>query len=103
MLTSREQVKAQILDEIDEITKADFVIDQIESLADSEVPIYYNEIILQWTELGSDDSNQFGEIMTPNETTTIYNLMTVDLYIYYKALFLSVYNDILDEQEKVGA
>jgi hypothetical protein len=88
-----------LLDEIDEITNADFVIDQIESLADSECPIYYGDIITQWTQLGNDDSNEFGEIMTPDQNTTIYDLMSADLWLYYKREFLSVYNEILDEQE----
>ena len=99
MLTTRDQAKETLLGELDEISKAEFVIDQVESLADSEVPIYYNEIIAEWTELSAEDSNKFGEIMTPHEKTTIYDLMTADLYLYYKALFLSVYNEILDEQE----
>lgn len=99
MLTTRDEIRTRILDEIDEITKADFVIDQIESLADSECPVYHNDIITEWTELGAEDSNQFGEIMTPDENTTIYDLMSADLWIYYKREFLSVYNEILDEQE----
>jgi len=99
-LTTRDEIRTRILDEIDEITKADFVIDQIEELADSECPIYYGHIIAQWTQLGNDDSNEFGEIMTPNEKTTIYDLMSADLWLYYKREFLSVYNEILDEQEE---
>ena len=98
-LTSRAEIKKIILDEIDEISKADFVIDQIESLADSQCPIYYNEIIEQWAELSEYDSNQFGEIMTPDENSTIYHLMSADLWIYYKKEYLAVYNEILDEQE----
>lgn len=104
MLTTREQVKAQILGEIDEITKADFVVDQIESLADSEVPVYYGQIIEAWTALTNDESNRYEEIgYMPDNKTTIYKLMEIDLYLYYKDLFLSVYNEILDEKEKVDA
>ncbi len=105
MLTTREQAKKVITDEIEEITNADFVIDQIESLADSEVPVYYGQIIEEWTALTNDESNRFDEIgYMPDETTTIYKLMEIDLYLYYKDLFLSVYNEILEEQEeKVGA
>ena len=99
MLTTRDEIRTRILDEIDEISKADFVIDQLESLADSECPIYYGDIITEWMELPDEDSNQFGEIMTPNENTTIYDLMSADLWLYYKREFLSVYNEILDEQE----
>jgi hypothetical protein len=99
-LTTRDEIRTRILDDIDEITKADFVIDQIEELADSEVPIYYSDIIAEWTQLSPDDSNEFGEIMTPDQNTTIYDLMSVDLWIYYRKTFLSVYNDILDEQEE---
>jgi hypothetical protein len=104
MLTTREEVKSQILGEIDEITKADFVIDQIESLADSEVPVYYGQIIEEWTALTNDESNRYEEIgYMPDNTTTIYKLMEIDLCLYYKDLFLSVYNEILDENEKVDA
>ena len=99
MLTTRDEIKKVILDEIDEITKADFVIDQIESLADSECPIYYFAIIGEWTELSPEDTNQFGDIMTPDSNTTIYDLMSADLWIYYRKTFLEVYNGILDEQE----
>ena len=103
-LTTRDEIRTRILDDIDEITKADFVEDQIEELADSEIPIYYSEIIAEWTELSPDDSNQFGEVIIPDENTTIYSLMSADLWIYYRKTFLSVYNEILEEQEeKVGA
>lgn len=102
MLTTRDEIKTRIFDEIDEITKANFVIDQIESLADSACPIYYNDIIAEWTELSPDDRNEFGEIMTPDKNTTIYDLMSAALWLYYKREFLSVYNEILDEQEQAG-
>jgi hypothetical protein len=98
-LTTRDEIKEIILHYIDEINSAPFAVDEIESLADSECPIYYNEIIAQWTQLSHNDSNEFREIMTPNEKTTIYDLMSADLWIYYKREFLSVYNEILDEQE----
>jgi hypothetical protein len=104
MLTTREQVKERILDVFDEIENATYAEDLINELADSECPVYYNQIIAEWTQLSPDDSNLFGEIMTPDQNTTIYDLMSVDLFIYYRKTFLSVYNDILDEQEeKVGA
>lgn len=100
MLSTREQVKERILEVIDEIKNATYAEDLVNELADSECPIYYNHIIAEWTELSPDDSNEFGEIMTPNEKTTIYDLMSADLWIYYRNLFLSVYNEILEEQEE---
>lgn len=99
-LTTRQQIKERILDEMEYIEEAPYAVDYIEELADSECPVYYSEILTEWAELSPDDSNQFGEIMTPDSNTTIYNLMSVDLWLYYRREFLAVYNEILDEQER---
>jgi hypothetical protein len=104
-LTTREEVKEILLNDLPHLEEYEYEIEFVESLAQGEVPVYYGQIIEQWTQLTNNESNRFEEIgYEPNGETTIYSLMEIDLYLYYKDLFLSVYNEILDEQEeKVGA
>lgn len=54
----------------------------ITEMADSLCPVYYADIIAEWTELPSENLDRWQELGLA-EGATITALMTADLYLYY--------------------
>jgi hypothetical protein len=98
-LTTNQELKQEILDNIEQFTGNPYAEDLLNQFADSVTPIYYSDIIKEWMELPSDhcDTWQDMEIM-PN--TGISQLMQYDLYNYYLAQLSTVWEEIKEELEE---
>lgn len=103
MLTTYSEIKQQVSDEW-----AYFASDSeraIQEMADRLVPIYTGEIIQEWSEMTSDDSNEWQNIYAVADLpqdTTIEKLMSLDLWIYYEGQILFAYEEIVAEKKEAN-
>ena len=89
------------LDQIKDYIKEDwlgFTEDSVYQLADSLVPVYYDQIIQEWLQLPMDhqDSWQDTEV---SADTAITQLMAIDLFNYYLKAVDLLYYQLKEEQE----
>lgn len=104
MLTTINEAKSLIKDIQSQIEETPYPDEILNSLADSEVPIYYNEIIGEWTQLSLDDGNLWQELGIESiKDKTIEYLMTVSLTLYYQRLFSEAYDQLINDEELVRA
>lgn len=75
-----EEIKKIVTDEIDVLTRDD---EYSASLADSLVPVYYNEILKDWAEMPSEFNDSHQEVGHADEFT-VFDLMRQDLFFYYQ-------------------
>jgi DNA-binding ferritin-like protein (Dps family) len=96
----------QLIDFIDnyinETKEIEDLEDDITEFADSQVPIYYNDIMEEWRNNGecqgmADEAGMLGD------TKEVYKIMQADLYAYYDNQLTEDYNtlmDLLEDQEE---
>lgn len=97
-LTTYQDIKAQVEDELEQLTESPYPEDLLYQFADSEVPIYYGDIVKEWLELPFDDTDRWQELGA-NADTTIYKLMQIDLLLYYEGQFLKAWEEVKEEKE----
>ena len=97
-LTTHAEIRAEINDNLEQLQDMREPEDLLQELADSNTPIYYSDIIQEWTELPSEFSDQWQE-MGRAEDATITSLMQTDLYLYYQGEFIAAWEEIKEEQE----
>lgn len=88
-----------------ELSNGDTTIEEIEDregeFVDSYLPIYNNEIIKEWQDMPSEYDNQgAAELGYAGHETDIINLMSLDLYLYYGALFQEAMQEVRDSIEE---
>jgi len=100
-LTTYEEIKAQIRAELPNLMDNPYAEDAIGELSESAVPVYNNEVMQQWCELSSDDSDQWKVLGydTQRNEGGILTLMSVDLAIYYAREFDRAWNELRGEIE----
>jgi hypothetical protein len=96
-----DEIKSAILEEWEELIEDTYPEDRLAEMADGFVPIYYGEIIKDWTEMPSEYTDnwkeQYGGIIP--EEVGITALMTSDLYDYYRNTTLGIFGEIKNEKE----
>ncbi len=101
MLTSDSDIKREILDNWEYLQEAQYPEDYLTELADSAVPIYTGDIIEEWTDLPFDYRDNWTEIS--DTVHAITSAMSLDLYLYYRERYTSLYEglckDKLTEEE----
>jgi hypothetical protein len=96
MLTSYNDIKAQLLEEWEHITES-----RLHEYAESNTPVYNADIAKEWQELpgeATDAWKEYGIELGPE--TTIYGLMTNDLQLYYYALVERAFAEIKTAKEE---
>jgi hypothetical protein len=93
------QIKQDMRAEITQaIENAGYDLDDIRDNAgewiDGYLPVYYNKIVQEWQEMPSEYNDRGAAELGHMEETTIYGLMSLDLYVYYSELFQEVLNEI---------
>lgn len=99
-LNTYPEIREEILNEWDNLTESNYPEDIITELADGAIPIYYNEITAEWSEMPADYNDTWRENLYLDGETTIYSLMTADLGNYYRETYNKIYREILDEKEE---
>jgi len=87
-----EEIRAEIAngEELEEIK------DRSGEIIDSYLPVYYNGIIEEWKVMPSEYNDRGSAELGVGGEVNIYNLMSLDLYLYYSDLF----NEAVKEVEK---
>jgi hypothetical protein len=98
-LTTHAEIRAEIADHLEQLQDMREPEDLLQELADSNTPIYYSDIIQEWTELPTEFSDQWWERSVWAENETITSLMQIDLYLYYQGEFIAAWEEIKEEQE----
>jgi flavodoxin len=97
-----EKIKQQMKDEFKtEIEKGYITLEEIQDNSgewvDGYLPVYYNKIVEEWQEMPSEYNDRgHQELGHLEQEVTIYNLMSLDLYLYYTDIF----NDAIAELEE---
>ena len=94
-LDSYSQEDTETLDELD---------DSLSEYADGLVPVYYNEILKEWTE--NTDARGLTQEVLGETDGDVYKIMMSDLYFYYEQQLredlekLKEYEDDQEEEEE---
>lgn len=77
--------------------------DRLGEYVDSNLPIYYSDIITEWQQMPSEyDGRGIAEFGLPSEPT-VYSLMLGDLYAYYYDLLTTALGELMTEKEEENA
>jgi hypothetical protein len=70
-------------------------------MADSACPVYYHEVIKDWQEMPNEFTDNWQEFIDPTTETTIFSLMSWDLYFYYESQYHLTFTEIkLDKEQE---
>ena len=97
-ITNYYQIKAEILDHLEQLKEAPYPEELLLELADSNTPVYYSGIISEWQEMPSDYNDRWQELGTDG-SAGIMTLMQIDLSIYYSDQYHTIYNELCEEME----
>ena len=61
------------------------------------IPVYYNRIAEEWQEMPSEYNDRGHAELGLGQEISIYNLMSLDLYLYYTDLFYQALDQIESE------
>ena len=101
MRMNQTEIKNDILNHWEQLAEMPHPEDLITELAESACPIYYSEILTDWQEMPSEYTDSWQENGIPTtEKTTIFSLMSWDLYFYYHSEYLRIYDEIKKEKEQ---
>ena len=95
-MTTREQIRSEIIDHLEQLKETQYPEDLLTELADSNTPVYYSGIISEWQEMPSDYNDRWQELGTDG-SASIMTLMQIDLCIYYQEQFLEVWEEVKSE------
>ena len=93
----KQQMKDEFKTEIDNgyITLEE-IQDNSGEWVDGYLPIYYNQIVEEWQKMPSEYNDRGHQELGLGHEITIYNLMSLDLYVYY----LDIFNEAIAELEE---
>jgi hypothetical protein len=94
----REQILYNLAEYSDSGEVPAYDSDFIVGFTDSQLPIYYNEIIEEWTDLPATHRDTWQDTNIDHKTT-IYNLMSIDLFNYYHDKTFEILDEIRQEQD----
>ena len=99
MITTREQIKSEILDHLEQLRETQYPEDLLRELAESNTPIMYGDIISEWQEMPTEFDNGWQEFGFDEsfQSGGIYSLMAIDLQLYYEAQFVEVWEEVKNE------
>lgn len=98
-LTTRDEIKSEILDHLEQLKEEQYPEELLHELAESNTPIMYHDIISEWQQMPSEFDNgwQMYGFDESFESGGIYSLMAVDLQLYYESEFLEVWEEVKSE------
>ena len=73
--------------------------DRSHEFIDSYLPVYYNGIIEEWKNMPSEYNDRGSAELGYGEEINIYNLMSLDLYLYYSDLFAEAVEEVEESLE----
>ena len=94
-----EQMVAEIRAEIANGEELEDITNRSGEFIDSYLPVYYNRIIDEWKEMPSEYNDRGSAELGMGGEVNIYNLMTLDLYLYYSDLFAEAVKEVEEALE----
>ena len=91
-----ERMVEEIRAELSQGEDLDTIKDRSGEFIDSYLPVYYNGIIEEWKNMPSEYNDRGSAELGQGGEVNIYNLMSLDLYLYYSDLF----NEAVEEVEE---
>jgi hypothetical protein len=67
---------------------------------DGYLPVYYNKIVQEWQEMPSEYNDRGHAELGQGGEINIYNLMSLDLYLYYSDIFNEAVTELEEEEEE---
>lgn len=95
-----EQMVAEIRAEIANGEELEAITDRSGEFIDSYLPVYYNRIIEEWQSMPSEYNDRGSAELGMGGEVNIYNLMTLDLYLYYSDLFAEAVKEVEESLEQ---
>jgi hypothetical protein len=97
-----EQIKKAMREEFaGEIAKGYITLEEIRDNSgewiDGYLPIYYNKIVEEWQNMPSEFNDRGRLELGADSEATIYNLMSLDLYLYYTDIFNEAIKELEEE------
>ena len=96
-----ERMVEEIRAELSQGEDLDTIKDRSGEFIDSYLPVYYNGIIEEWKNMPSEYNDRGSAELGQGGEINIYNLMSLDLYLYYSDLFAEAVEEV--EQALEGA
>jgi hypothetical protein len=94
-------MRSEILENLSYLKDAPYPENTIQELADSNTPIYNNDVLEEWQQMPSeynDKWKKYGYDANKNESG-ILALMQIDLTFYYLDAFQEVWEEIKEEED----
>ena len=92
-----EDIKQEIIDNWNEIDGEDG--QWLSEAVDSALPIYYSDIIEQWTKMPNEFDESWQDIVATIQNHTITSLMSIDLWVFTQSKYNRAYREIEEEKE----
>lgn len=83
----------------DTLKDSSYPEDELTETADTLVPIYFDDTVEKWKELPSQYKDSWREFGA-SEEATITQLMSMDLYTYYKDVLEQIYLDLKNSKQE---
>jgi hypothetical protein len=97
-----EQMKQELRTELSNGGELEDIKDRSGEWVDGYLPVYYNRIVEEWQEMPSEYNNRGSAELGLGQEIDIYNLMSLDLYIYYTDLFNEAVEELEEELSEQG-
>ena len=94
-----ERMIEEIRTELSNGEELEAIKDRQHEFIDSYIPVYYYEIIDEWKAMPNEFNDRGSAELGHGEEINIYNLMSLDLYLYYSDLFAEAINEVEESLE----
>jgi hypothetical protein len=102
-MTIVEQMVEEIRTDLANGQDLEDIRDRAGEYVDGYLPIYYNQIVEEWKEMPSEYNDRGSAELGEQQGQSIYDLMSLDLYIYYRELFEEALTEVEESLEGTEA
>ena len=101
--TVKQQLKDEFTNAIKEHGETlEDIRDNSGEWVDGYLPVYYNKIVEEWQVMPSEYNDRGHAELGQGGEINIYNLMSLDLYLYYTDIFNEAIAELEEELEEVA-
>ena len=93
-------IKSDIIDHWEQLKDHAYPEDLLTELADSACPVYYSGILQDWSEMPNNFTDSWQEFIEPTQDTTIFSLMSADLFNYYDTQYREIFAEVRHDKEQ---
>jgi hypothetical protein len=98
---TKQAMKEEFKNEIANGSDLEEIRDNSGEWIDGYLPVYYNKIVEEWQAMPSEYNDRGAAELGVNKDNEnhIYNLMSLDLYVYYSEIFYEAVSELEEELE----